>query len=198
MIGPTQAYEGVLRTDPYPMLEMDTMNGPSIVLLVEVGKHGAGPRAAGLVGRRVRVQGWPLERDGRRIIELAPDDSAIQPRSDGTVVEPALAEVPLGRVRLRGEIVDSKCFLGAMKPGDGKGHKACATLCIRGGIPPTFVTSDELGNRTYYLLRDAGGGPCGDWILPIVGEPVEVEGTFIRVADLMVLSIRVSDAARIR
>jgi hypothetical protein len=107
-------------------------------------------------------------------------------------------EEQLGRARLRGEIVDFKCFLGAMKPGDGKGHKACATLCIRGGIPPMLVTSDEVGNRTYYLLRDAGGGPCGEEILPVVGELVDVEGALSRVADLMVLSVRASDVLRVR
>jgi hypothetical protein len=198
MIGPVLPYEGVLRAKPYPMLELTTSDGPRHAFLVEVGKHGAGARAAEFDGQRVRVQGWPLERDGRRIIELAPDDSAIQPVPDVAIDSPAPMEEQLGRARLRGEIVDFKCFLGAMKPGDGKGHKACATLCIRGGIPPMLVTSDEVGNRTYYLLRDAGGGPCGEEILPVVGELVDVEGALSRVADLMVLSVRASDVLRVR
>lgn len=43
-------------------------------------------------------------------------------------------------VTLDGELVDSKCYLGTMKPGDGKTHKSCAILCLRGGIPPLFVS----------------------------------------------------------
>ena len=53
--------------------------------------------------------------------------------------EMPLMPTSLGVATLRGEIVDSKCYLGAMKPGDQKTHKACATLCIRGGIPPVLV-----------------------------------------------------------
>ena len=44
-----------------------------------------------------------------------------------------------GPVTVSGEIVDSKCFLGVMVPGAGKTHKECASLCLRGGIPPAPV-----------------------------------------------------------
>src|SRR5690349_19376703 len=63
-------------------------------------------------------------------------------------------------VSLRGEIVDSKCFLGAMRPGNGKTHKACAMLCIAGGVPPMFVTRDSAGREEYYLLAGPDGGPA--------------------------------------
>jgi hypothetical protein len=41
-----------------------------------------------------------------------------------------------GLVKLTGEIVDSKCFLRVIAPGSGKTHKECASLRLRGGIPP--------------------------------------------------------------
>jgi hypothetical protein len=80
---------------------------------------------------------------------------------------------------LAGEIVDSKCYLGAMKPGDGKGHKACAVLCISGGIPPMLVSaSGSESERTvsYYLLVGASGQPMNARVLPFVAEAVEVSG----------------------
>lgn len=194
MIGPEITYEGVLRTTPYPMLEERTPDGPRAALLVEVGKRGARERATPFDGKMVRVKGWPIEREGRRIIELAPDASAIQP-IEGEAPAPA-SEEAIGPITLRGEIVDTKCFYGAMKPGDGKTHKACATLCIRGGIPPTLVTTDEQGRHAYYLLRGPDGGPCRDDLLPFVGEPVRVEGTLSRFAGLLVLSVRGSDVSR--
>ena len=38
-------------------------------------------------------------------------------------------------------LVASGRFDGAMKPGDGKTHKGCAALCLRGGIPPALMPS---------------------------------------------------------
>jgi len=81
----------------------------------------------------------------------------------------------LGEVTLRGEIVDYKCYLGAMKPGDGMTHRACATLCIQGGIPPALVVSTRTGDR-YYLLTDEAGGRANEMVLGHVGVPVRVRG----------------------
>ena len=43
------------------------------------------------------------------------------------------------RVMLRGEIVDSKCYLGVMNPGEGTVHRDCAARCLSGGLPPMLV-----------------------------------------------------------
>jgi len=85
-------------------------------------------------------------------------------------------------VTLRGEIVDAKCYLGAMKPGDGRTNKECATLCVRGGIPPMLVHQTAEGRLGYALVagidgRAVGGvGEPGGFLLPLIAEPVEVEG----------------------
>ena len=57
-----------------------------------------------------------------------------------------------GAVELTGEIVDSKCFLGVMVPGSGKTHKECASLCLRGGIPPALFVQDRAGHSSLLLL----------------------------------------------
>ena len=76
-----------------------------------------------------------------------------------------------------------------MKPGGGKTHKACAALCISGGIPPMFVTRDTAKNETFYLLVTAEGKPANDLVLPLVGDPVEVSGRVEQQGDLLLLFV---------
>ena len=101
------------------------------------------------------------------------------------------AQVPLGRQRLRGEIVDSKCYFGVMKPGQGKAHRDCAVRCISGGAPPAFVVraaGPEGGERTLILLLvGSDGSSIGSRILDLVAEPVEIEGEVSRLGDQLVL-----------
>ncbi len=81
---------------------------------------------------------------------------------------------------LLGEIVDTKCYLGAMKPGRGKPHRDCASLCIRGGIPAALLVRTEGGERHLVHLLNPQGRPLGRELLEWVGEPVEVWGTLRR------------------
>jgi len=62
--------------------------------------------------------------------------------------------------------------LGVMNPGDGIVHRACANLCIRGGIPPIFVFQDSGGQVHYTLLHTSSGERLRTDILPFVGRPV--------------------------
>jgi hypothetical protein len=88
-----------------------------------------------------------------------------------------------------GEILDSKCYLGAMKPGDGKGHKACATLCVTGGIPPMLLVWTPDGGRRHLLLVDDRGHSARGLVLEALGEPVTVTGRPGRTGDLETLAI---------
>jgi hypothetical protein len=88
---------------------------------------------------------------------------------------------------LHGEIVDSKCYLGAMKPGGGKTHKACAMRCIAGGIPPMLVTRDGVGHETFYLLIAPDSGVANEAVYPFVGDRVEVTGSVEQFDDVVVL-----------
>ena len=189
---------GVIVSNPYPILFTKGAGGETeAILLVEVGKHGSIHRVAALNGRTATVSGWPLHRDGRRMIELEPTDAAIVADADSS--SPALPPPvkPLGPVTPRGEIVDSKCFLGAMKPGEGKTHKECATLCIRGGIPPMFVTRDATGAATYYLLQDPAGGPIDPAIFQFIADPIEVRGEHAAWGRLNILHVRPGDVRRL-
>ena len=103
-------------------------------------------------------------------------------------------EVPLGRHRLRGEIIDSKCFLGAMRPGQGKVHKACATLCLMGGIPPMFAVYREDAPADLLLLAGPDGGPLPDALLDDTAGYISVAGELWQRDDLLVF--RVDPASR--
>lgn len=178
-----QRFSGVLLFTPYPVLFAHDRATPPR-LLVAQGKFGLAIDAA-LDGTAIAVEGTLLRRGRVQMVEVAhfaPDPSA--PSSPLPRLESS------GRVSLRGEIVDSKCHLGAMKPGDGTTHRACATLCLRGGVPPVLVSADERGRALYTLLTDDAGGPANQLVLPFVAEPVEVSGTLTVRGDVRMLAIQ--------
>lgn len=187
-----RVFVGTLDASPYPILrqarEATGADAPlGSFLLVEAGKLGGRAGLAEMQGRTVQVAGSILRRDGRTMIELAPGEGAV--RADGGVAVALPGRVVAGHTTLRGEIVDSKCYLGAMRPGDGKTHRACAQLCIAGGLPPMLVTRDAGGNASYYLLIAPGGTAANDLVRPFVAEPVEVSGTLERVEDLVFIRL---------
>ena len=202
---------GVFRASPYPVVHERAEDGSvRSHLLVRVGKLGvadvlAGEDSAWLDGAVVDAKGWRLERDGRRILELDPAPSGSD-RETGTATgldavrlseSPppfALRELDLSgatTVTIVGEIVDAKCFLGAMKPGSGRGHKACATLCVQGGIPPVlFSIADDQSPRYHLLTDETGEGLTADRLeelLPLIGETVSITGVESRAGSWRVL-----------
>ena len=90
-------------------------------------------------------------------------------------------------VELTGEIVDSKCFLGVMVPGSGKTHKECASLCLRGGIPPALYVQDRAGRSSLLLLTGPTGGPIGAPALQAAGEAISLIGSIQRQGGWLVL-----------
>lgn len=165
------------------------------ILIAGGGKFGAPAAAKLLFGQNVEARGLLLERDGYRMLELTKLEA--RPALD-LESERALAGVvprPLGSLRLEGEIVDIKCWLGRMKPGDGRTHRACAQFCIQGGIPPVLVARAANGRAQHYVLTDLRGGPINEAVLPYVAEAVTLEGEAERVGNMLFLRV---DLARIR
>lgn len=182
---------------PYPQLRTIGEDGLiHTILLVSQSKHRYDGGSDGEGGDHpVRVLGNLIERTGSKMMEVVsldvPPDLKIDPR---------LTEVrdqPLGPVRLIGEIVDSKCYLGRMRPGSGRAHRACAQLCISGGIPPILVTRDLSGVETHYILCGADETPVNDAVIPFVAEPVQVLGDVIRRGDIQLLLIDPSQIRRL-
>lgn len=178
--------EGVIVERPYPLLLTPTSAGWRTHFLVASGKHGAGALVAGRDGKPVRLTGSRIYNDERRMIEV----TAVEPASAASaerLTRLAAGEQRLGRMTLVGEIVDSKCHLGVMKPGRGKPHRACAVRCISGGIPPVLRVEDRAGRVDYLLLVDAEGEPVNDRVLDLVAEPVEITGEVTRAGDSLTL-----------
>jgi hypothetical protein len=187
-------FEGVVQQEPVPALLVarpgrSAINGSSFsrYALVAPGKHGAGPLIESLDGHRARLEGTLIYHDGQTMLEIVPESIELV---GGTASQPVLdvRPVDLGRHTLRGEIVDSKCYLGVMKPGREKPHRACAALCIRGGVPPILVSEAASGEQQSFLLVDAHGRTLNERILGLVAEPVEITGDVRRYGDLLVLA----------
>lgn len=188
----TKELRGTVRSNPYPRLFTDDRGDgkPGVVLLVESGKRGAQVRTVGLDGSSASVSGYLLNRDGCFMLELLPGEEALHPLPREPGASSVMNSTPSGPTTLRGEIVDSKCFLGAMKPGEGKTHKECAMLCVRGGIPPLLVTRDGAGTSTLYLLANPSQGPVHEAVISHIGEQVEISGQLDDEGGVLVLSVK--------
>lgn len=186
---------GVVYADPYAMIRVPgdgPTNSPRTVLLVGEGKVGVNDRVAALDGRAVRVQGTLLERAGWRMLEVADAPGALTPADLPEAEQLRLGRPTprsLGRVQLRGEIVDAKCYLGAMKPGDGRTHRGCALLCLKGGIPPLFISRSEATGPAVYLVASESGGPAAGSLLDLAGVPSVVDGAIEEYGDLSVIRV---------
>jgi hypothetical protein len=187
--GVVRTYRGTVRALPVARLVVARPGGPEAVagvsqlLLVAPGKHGAAPDVAPLDGRAVELTGTLVYRDGRTMLELLPE--SLRPLEATPLAEPAVED--LGTRRLRGEIVDSKCHLGVMRPGEGKTHRDCAARCLSGGIPAALRMSGAGGVPSYVLLLGGDGRAINREILDRVAEPVEITGRLERRGDLAFL-----------
>jgi len=191
-----RSWSGVVRFNPYPTLVVAGEDGESEEWpLVESGKFAADARAEFFRGKFTVVRGFALQRDGRRMIEIMPGHEGILAPVEGEIpAEPV--EESLGEVELRGEILDMKCYLGAMLPGDGLTHQTCARLCIDGGIPPMLVSRSEDGKMIYTLLTSADGGRANELVRRDLAVPVVVRGELIERGGTRLL--RISDGVGVR
>jgi nitrite reductase/ring-hydroxylating ferredoxin subunit/DMSO/TMAO reductase YedYZ heme-binding membrane subunit len=182
--GVVREFRGVLASTPHPHLRVQRPGGGvSSYLLVAPGKHGADEFVREFDGRGVTLRGSLVHSGGRTMVVLEPGSIAL---ADVSIDASRPSE--LGRVTLRGEIVDSKCHLGVMTPGERRTHRACAQLCIRGGIPPLFWVENERGDVQRLLLVGANGEAVNERVLELVGLPLEIEGVVSQLDDWLVLS----------
>jgi len=187
--GKLRSFEGVVVARPFPTLlvarpgEIEQQDRYSRYLLVAPGKHGADDLVAGFDGKQVRLQGQLIYREGRTIVEITPGSIAVMDTAPAD--QEAIRD--LGTVTVTGEIVDSKCYLGVMNPGQGKVHRDCAARCLSGGIPPIFVTSNGVDQ---FLLVDREGHALGhDVLREFVAEPITIRGELLERGESRLLTI---------
>lgn len=182
---------GLWLQQPYPHLRyVDEETGQLRHALTARGwKAGLGDSYEELDDQMVTVGGQLFRRThgGLLVVFQAPEASDAAPSSEDEARLRSVASDVGATVDLTGEIVDSKCFYGQMRPGDGRAHRACAQLCVRGGIAPVFVTRTREGQETHYWLTTETGGPAQNEALEYMAEPVRIHGEVERRGELAIL-----------
>lgn len=179
--GKVGTFEGTIEKSPYPTLMVADLGSaqPNFLryLLVAEGKHGADAQVARFAGKTVKLRGTRIYRDNQTMIELVSGSISVVRDSK----QPEQAAKELGTFELTGEIVDSKCYLGVMNPGNGKVHRDCAVRCLSGGIPPIFATNDFNGVPAIFLLLGTNGGRLSkEAVLARVAQPVRIRGIVLQ------------------
>ncbi len=196
----TTELEGLLVGEPVPHLIVPRPgNVASQVPFTRYLLSGTGkstPRADVLeqVGQWVKLTGTLISRNQLSIIAVRGAEP-VEPPADVTL-NPADGN-SLGSFSLTGEILDSKCYLGTMKPGQGKTHRACAIRCISGGVPAVFRVQNSRDDVMYFLLVDGQGQAVNDRVLDLVADPVRITGTVMQYDDLFVLEAEPSTYERV-
>lgn len=182
--GVKRSFEGVLHEEPLPLLRVTQPDGIiTNYLLVGFGKHGLPKFARGHHGQRVRLAGSLIQKGPAVMVELN-DEASFTPLGPA-VDDGRPGEEVMGEVSLTGELVDTKCYFGVMRPATGKVHRACAVRCLSGGVPPGLLLRDADGNATVVPLAgldEAGVKLDPQWAARII----QVEGRLV-LRDRMVI-----------
>ncbi|NOU61398.1 hypothetical protein [Marinifilum caeruleilacunae] len=206
-LGQLSTIEGYYFNEPVPMiklLEGKDIHGNHIfksIPLVNYAKFGVEELVGiyeeenkiSLQGKKVKIVGTYLYDDGKALFELTKRAESILEVS--SLNDPAIKEMiqpkieKLGVNSIKGEIVDSKCYFGAMRPGFGKTHRACAVRCISGGIPPVLAATNYSGEVNYFLIRGSEKEAINKEVLPYVAEPVRLTGELVKIDDWMVIYV---------
>lgn len=177
--GVVKSFEGVIYETPIPRLRLDAGNGKMVDhILVGAGKFGVKTLIAGAHGHRVKFDGSLIVREPFRMIEMNRPETF-------TIVDQSAAPAPdddvssLGKGKFTGELVDTKCWSGVMRPATGKVHRACAIRCLSGGVPPGLLVRDGSGDGVVLMLA----GPQGE----ALNYDIQLAGTFIEVSGMLEL-----------
>jgi hypothetical protein len=179
--GRVRSFAGYLQLSPAPVLLVPDGNDANPHWLVGPGKFGAAAAIGGAAAGWVRLDGTLIERESWRMIEVRP--GSVRRQLSSAPPPPAALE-PSRRSVVRGEIVDSKCFLGVMNPGERAAHRDCAVRCLSGGTPPMFAFQDASGSQLALLL-----GAGEHWLRNNVGRPVTLSGVLSGSRESLVFTI---------
>ena len=204
-----QTVQGIYYAEPIPMLRINSIDSSKYtnpyLIFVGYGKKGAlsimekiQKKHGSLVGQEIQIAGTLLYGDGHGLLELTQKEKSFikkitHSEKHATLENKSISIPPKGidenaqvqtANKIKGEIIDPKCYFGVMKPGGGKVHKSCAIRCISGGIPPIFKVSldspnpsaNEMARHQYYILRKKGNPQFYKEILQYVGEEVVITG----------------------
>lgn len=183
---------GRLEYAPYPVLRVPPEGDQPArsYMLSGLSKVGVIKRGEDLDGVMVRVEGIMAERGDLSMMQVVQPERGLVDAED---YDPPAYYPPasrkLGKWRLTGEICDGKCYAGAMRPGRGLAHKACASLCLYDEVPPVFVSQGEVNGRNFFMLADKNGQILGREISEFLALYLTAEGEIDQIDDLMIFKI---------
>ena len=185
---PEVTLTGIVQAKPMPILRLPAAGerkAPHAIMLSAEGTNGAENAVASFDGQRVEIYGLLIKRGDIDMLEIA--DGGIKAadapgQGDATLAAP----VPLGRWRITGEICDGKCYTGAMRPGSGLAHKACAGICFVGGVPAIFVSTGPVEGQSFMVMVDEKSGTFVDAFRDLAALRIAIEGALERVDDLLI------------
>lgn len=182
---------GMILPDAYPLLYVtegdDRVPAGSVLFMSALNKAGVARRVAEYEGKLATIGALYTQRGDLAMLQLRGGGAGVSP-AEGEAPEPPAREA-LGRWRLTGEICDGKCYAGAMRPGRGLSHKACAALCVAGGVPPVMVLVEPFEGREFLLVTGPEGEPVDQEALNLMGVYLSVEGDVERVGDLLIFRL---------
>jgi hypothetical protein len=186
--GVKRTFEGILLESPLPMLRASSSGGSvTNYLLVGAGKHGLPAFARGHDGQRVRFDGTLIQKGSSVMVELN-DANAFSVIGPAAADRSPSADEIIGSVLLKGELVDTKCYFGVMRPATGKVHRGCAVRCLSGGVPPGLLVRDADENGVVVLLIGIDGKPL-QFDVGWAARLVEAEGELSRQGDDLMLAV---------
>ncbi|MEM8572291.1 MAG: hypothetical protein AAGG56_15485 [Pseudomonadota bacterium] len=185
-----QSVTGIIELTPLPILHVtegsERIAAGRTIMLSGQGKNGVMNRPAAIEGEVVQASGILLERGALDMLQLGGGENGLSSADDRAAV-PGIES--LGRWRLAGEICDGKCLAGAMRPGRGLAHKACANLCVEGGVPPVFVSSQPMAGSEYLLISGPERTEIPDVVYDYMGQYISIAGEVTRHGDLLVFAL---------
>jgi hypothetical protein len=167
----------------------DLIKPGKTLMLTSAGKSGVDMRAMGLDGQLATVSGIVLQRGTIDMLQLRGGGNGLS-AVDGA--PPVMETEPLGRWKVAGEICDGKCLNGAMRPGRGLAHKACANLCLLGDVPPVFVSTQPIDGSDFMLITGPDGTRLPAEAYDYIGQFITLEGDLERRGDILVLRMDTS------
>ncbi len=185
-----QTVTGVVELTPYPLIHVtqgnDRIKPGDTFMMTAGGKSGVDSRAIPLEGQLAQVSGVILERGDLYMLQVRGGQNGLQ-AAEGEA--PEIVAEPQGRWQLTGEICDGKCLAGAMRPGRGLAHKACANLCLLGDVPPIFVSSQPVLGSEFLLVTGPDGTRLPSAAYDYVAQYITAEGNITRHGDLLLWEI---------
>lgn len=189
-----QKVVGVLETRPYPLLRViqgsKNIEVGHTLMLTGVAKSGITKRAEPLSGKIVQVEGILIKRGELDMMQIRGGKRGIDQSNQTSGSANIAPPKELGEWKIAGEICDGKCLAGAMNPGRGIAHKACANLCLLGDIPPVFVSTQKVHGTQYFLMANENGNKINEDTYNYVGQFVEVQGELEQRGDLIIIKTK--------